>query len=73
MDKNVAVLLANMSTKIIDLEIKNQIVTNILVENGSITRDELEEKYKTIDESDFAEIRSGIMESLDVYIKNFDE
>lgn len=47
-------------TTIIDLEIKTRILTEVFTDRGIITREELEEKYKLIQDRDFDKISSDI-------------
>ena len=68
MDKDLAIVLTNLSIKVLDLEIKNRVMTDILVESKSITTDELDEKYKVVEENDFKNARKELLESLNDFV-----
>ena len=64
MDKKSLTIMTHLVTKVIDLEIKSKVLTDTLVKSGTITVEELREKYKLIEEKDFANTRDELLESL---------
>ena len=70
MDKDLAIMLTTQSTKILELEIRARVLSDVLVESKAITADELEEKYKTIDKKYYSKMRADIVESLERLIND---
>lgn len=68
-DKLLMANITHLITKVLDLEIKTTVLTNIVVKSGAATMEELRELYEAVENRDYPNKTNELMESLDRYIK----
>lgn len=73
MSKESAEVITFLSTKVVEFEIKTKALTELLVENTSITMEDVNEKCEFIENRDFPDFRSKIREPLNEYNESFGE
>lgn len=67
LDKRITAITSALISKIVNQELKIRVLEELLIDKGKITFEELEEKYKFIQDRDFDELKLEMMDFLSRY------
>lgn len=67
LDKRITAITSALISKIVNQELKIRVLEELLIDKGKITFEELEEKYKFIQDRDFDDLKLEMMDSLSRY------
>lgn len=62
--KQLVITMNQLITKTLDLEIKTRVMSDLLIKNGTTTKNELNELYDIVEARDFTNTRKELMEEL---------
>ena len=62
--KQLVITINQLITKTLDLEIKTRVMSDLLIKNGTTTKNELNELYDIVEDRDFTNTRKELMEEL---------
>ena len=60
--KQLVITINQLITKTLDLEIKTRVMSDLLIKNGTTTKNELNELYDIVEDRDFTNTRKELME-----------